>query len=809
SEKAANIEIMTITMELFFLYAILLLLLVGVFSLRRDQHAGWIWPVGERRDQYLRLMFFYLFASLVLLIMRTFGAPPDHLLIVSIILPLGSTVITILALRNPRQGAGVPVRGTAVAGPLVSVGIALLLCLTVFEPGVWFPWLVCALSLAAGMLCLRSGRLMEFLEEEWQRWLIIWVILYIGATLLPMTPVQSWGVGWILAILVLGIIIAAATWRASSAWNNRPRLNFRILYTLAGTAFLWFSAVQPTINFFKIACDVQLELVVKHNQLHLATELEERTQRVRAKYADVTAPGEFLGQRLRDTLGIYYGFLFSTRSPAESLNDHGTATGFTERIVIPALMPHYDEFSTHVRGLIPSSSADSLWHWSRSDGGASLSFQKYSLTSVGGSRSEVSLSSTVPGYLRQVRMLHLPMWLLLVGVMWALLALLYYLVRYVVRQVFMIDAVDLSVPRSPSEVIRSRNRAIVVLGASALQKSECRAAGRTTFIDLSVSRSPATWRHRVQASPEATVVIDNLGIMMDDPSIRSEGLKFLEDLVFLQHRKVVGFAAVDPETIPPPSSEGGVRQKGGGMDSSGEMERWSILMNAFIRTRFTSGSKTLEFNRRLDRKLAALEGVVGKSQALDTLKRTVREECGEDPNLQRIGLMVLDELVDEQFNDRWSEEYLRIMLEYSNVYYHLAWKICSRDQKRVLIHLARYGYVNVKNRRYVEQLFQVGLLIRNPALRPMNETFRTFILEVRRPADTAMTADETHGSVWRILHVPLTILFLGVAALLLVTQRDVMDSTTAFLTGVAGVVPALLRLIGLFRPIDSMSGGDS
>jgi hypothetical protein len=808
SEKAANMEIMTITMEFFFLYSILLLGLFGIVAFNRSQHTAWIWPIDAHGEQYLRLMFFYLFASLVFLALRTFDMSADHLMVVTLALPAGAIVVTFLALRDPRHGSGVPVPGRTVTWPLIGLLVAALLCLTFIDPGAWFPWLICALSLAAGLLFIRSSRVMGFLRQEWRRCLIIWVILYIAATLLPMKFVQSWEIGVSLAGLVLGFIIVLVSWRASVRWKCSPWLNFRILYALCATAFLWFAAVQPTLNFFKIACDIQLELLVKHNQLHLATAREERSQRVRAKYANIATPAGFVEQRCRDTMDIYSGFFFNTGPAGDPADEHGIAMGFTDSIAIPVLMPHYDEFSTHARGLIPSSSADALWHWSRSNGGTDLSFHKYALTSRGGSRDEIALSSIVPGYLRQVRMLPLPMLLFLVGMMGILLAGLYVLVRYVIRSVFMIEAVDLSVPRSPAQVIRSRNRAIIVLGASAAEKTECLGEGPTVPVDFATTPDAAMWRQQAQASSDATVVVDNLKIVTDDASFRSEGLKFLEDLVFLQHRKVVAFSEVDPGIIPLASRGSGPVQEGEGKDASGEMERWTILMNTFMRTRFTSGSQTLEFYRRLDEKLAGLADGPGKGQALDTLKRTVKEECGEDPNLQRIGLMVLEELADEQLDGRWSDEFLRVMLEYSRIYYHLAWKICSRDQKRVLIHLARYGYVNAKNRVYVEQLFRVGLLIRNPALQPMNQTFRTFVLDVRRPADTAMTDGETHGSVWRMLHIPLTILFLGVAALLLATQRDVMDSTTAFLTAGAGLLPALLKLLGLFKPNESLPAGD-
>ncbi len=806
--KTANLEILTVMMILFLVYAIILLAVLMLFSLPRGWQVEWIWPIDKQKDDYLRLMFLYLFICFVSLYVRTSDASADHLMIVTTILPFVSIALTFLVLKKGRN-ADHPDRYPTAALTGAAIVAAALAIVTLFRPAVGFPWLLGAAAFIFGIIVVRSKRLMDFLRKEWLRCLVFWVILYIVATLLPLEILPFWRPVRSLTGLAIGVALGLVGWRATAALRGKAIPDFRVLYAMAATAFLWFAAVQPALTFFKIACDTQLELIVKHNQLHLAEDLGDRRERFVIRYDRHPSNQDAPGRRSRDTVGLYTGFFLNTRIPADGGDVYTIERGFTDSVVIPTLMPHYDEISTHVRAMMPSSSADTLWRWATDASNSRLSFFAYDLASRGTTRDKVTMSTTLPTYLRQIRMLPIASWVLLVVTMFGLLLGLFYLVRYIIQRVFMVDAVDTSFAGTPAQILDLRNRAIIVLGASPDDKADTLHEGRTTYIDPMTTRSPETWTRQVLAAPGAAVVIDNLDLMLQDASLQREGLLFLEDLVFTQHRKTLAFSATEPLKIPPTSPTG--TPHGNDVENDGpiDRDRWSILLNAFFRTRFAAGRKTADFNQRLNARFADLERELGLSRNLGALKEFVKEECGEDPNIQFLALMVLDELADDQIRERGKDEFVRALLEYARPYYHQAWKICSREQRRVLVHLARNGFVNAKARSYVEQLFRVGLVCRNPALKPMNRTFRSFILEIRQPADTAVLPYEARKSTWGLLRIPLTILLVGVAAFLIATQHDVMDSTTALLTAAAGLVPALMKLLGLFRPEERTSTGDA
>src|SRR5262249_49137725 len=61
-------------------------------------------------------------------------------------------------------------------------------------------------------------------------------------------------------------------------------------------------------------------------------------------------------------------------------------------------------------------------------------------------------------------------------------------------------------------------------------------------------------------------------------------------------------------------------------------------------------------------------------------------------------------------------------------YYRALWQTRSLDEKVVLLHLAEEGVINPRSKPVAMQLVHAGLIVRDPNLRIMNETFRRFIL---------------------------------------------------------------------------------
>ncbi|HET9131071.1 MAG TPA: hypothetical protein VFO86_09000, partial [Terriglobia bacterium] len=114
-------------------------------------------------------------------------------------------------------------------------------------------------------------------------------------------------------------------------------------------------------------------------------------------------------------------------------------------------------------------------------------------------------------------------------------------------------------------------------------------------------------------------------------------------------------------------------------------------------------------------------------------------------------------------------------------------KKCTESQRRSLFNLARDGFLHTKNPD-IGFLLETGLIVADLNLRPMNESFRRFILRtgVKERLDEDIAQDQASAwfQVWRPIGVGLVLLMV----FLVLTQEQYRAITLAFL----GALPALL-----------------
>jgi hypothetical protein len=140
-------------------------------------------------------------------------------------------------------------------------------------------------------------------------------------------------------------------------------------------------------------------------------------------------------------------------------------------------------------------------------------------------------------------------------------------------------------------------------------------------------------------------------------------------------------------------------------------------------------------------------------------------------------------------------------------YHRGIWASCSDAQKRVLKHLGRDGLINEKNRRTVRLLLARGLVRKDPNFHFMSESFRRFVM-FRIPAAEAAAIELRSSSAWDAVRLPFLITLLGVSAFFFLTQRELFTTTIAVITALAGGIPAIVRVAGLFeRQPERTNGG--
>ncbi|HEX2123382.1 MAG TPA: hypothetical protein VHL59_17255, partial [Thermoanaerobaculia bacterium] len=127
-----------------------------------------------------------------------------------------------------------------------------------------------------------------------------------------------------------------------------------------------------------------------------------------------------------------------------------------------------------------------------------------------------------------------------------------------------------------------------------------------------------------------------------------------------------------------------------------------------------------------------------------------------------------------------------------------SWHNCSTDEKLVLYHLARYGLVNEKTRAILENLLARKLVSAKPDLQFTDPDFEKFVIEAAKAE--GLGEANVAAPVPRRFGAKVAIAVLVAAAVLLVllmTQKDLLNATMVIVTGLAAILPALLKLVAM------------
>jgi hypothetical protein len=181
---------------------------------------------------------------------------------------------------------------------------------------------------------------------------------------------------------------------------------------------------------------------------------------------------------------------------------------------------------------------------------------------------------------------------------------------------------------------------------------------------------------------------------------------------------------------------------------------------------------------------------------IESAFKLIEKDCSPRAYLQNIGRAIAGQ---PRLGEVSAASLCKQIMTNARPYYAAVWNACSGEEKLTLARLAQYGLLSPKDPD-TEKLLKRGLIVRDPAIRIMNESFRLFILSMG--ADKALATCEQEAkssSNWEVLKAPLTIGLLSVAVFLLLTQRELYSSALPFITGLAAAVPSFLKLVSLFQ----------
>ena len=178
-----------------------------------------------------------------------------------------------------------------------------------------------------------------------------------------------------------------------------------------------------------------------------------------------------------------------------------------------------------------------------------------------------------------------------------------------------------------------------------------------------------------------------------------------------------------------------------------------------------------------------LSDILSEEGRTDRFVRSICDDIRDSKAYQSGGLgreQILDEIDDR-----------------ASTYYRRLWDNCSDDEKVVLGHVAQYGLTTAASRRIVRRLLVRRLLTKDPDLRLMNQTFRSFVLSPQAKREVAQLEGVAEPSTWDRLRLPFALAAISAGVFLFTTQRDMFNETVTVLTAVAAAVPTVFRAVAV------------
>jgi hypothetical protein len=773
-----NLDWLVTTLILVLIYTgVIAGILTVIAMLWPGYRAGWVWPDSKREDDFAKLVAIFAIFLLAFLTALFDLRGTGFLFYVAILLPPLSLVAAYLKLnQDGKRTAGKRTMAGCGALLLALLGLALGAAPSEGDAGSWARWVKWAVLALAGLACL--------LAADGPRW-----------------------------------------WRELPAGKRLPVSRS---YPTLGLLLVLLAAVLPTAGFFKIAHWLQVSSFVRNGQLEMAKSLHERVSLSNGK--TYTGPASLtvtrglidektasLDLRTMPSLDFYGAPFFNTtlRDPRESCKHEPE-----ELEPLAALLPPYSEFTAQSRELLHTRTPDDDWAWCEVEGKTLFDGKNYlgvnlaseiepvwrgngPLLAMAGllPQSEVTdiaakidrtpeIPGKQAGRVSPAQVLSAFLALSLFG------TLLYALVAFVARRIFLLDI---------QEPLWVRNGVLPAMaGTNVLVISRTRdwqIGDRERFFCLSfqnLDEGENGWparRSELVRDPDRNVLLEDFEHRAFDPAWSSRKLAILEELIFVHQRAVVVLSELSPAVLFSPALQ----------PADPVENRWQQLLASFTQINKDVWPQSPQGGGAVGSRPSLLRQIVeairrGRpARRLAPRKpeeglrsRLLREECSEDPFLSRIG-RDLDPFAAGAARELILDE----LGERAQSYYATIWANCSPDERVVLGHLAEEGLINAKNRRVVRRLMARGLIQRAPNLRLRNETFRRFVTSATCREQVLSLEQDAGRSAWDRFHWPFSVGLAACAALILVTQRELLDSTIAAVTGVTAGLPTLLKLFDL------------
>ncbi len=623
-----------------------------------------------------------------------------------------------------------------------------------------------------------------------------------------------------LVLLAMLLLVSFAHWLIAGYFAAPLR---RRAFTSALACVLFLLSVLPALGLFHIAKNRQLQFLTQEAQIHLARAIEQKQQSRKDQCLDRHRNADRLLQGLdpedcssptdtRDPMPKFLKTFFETTLSDEPF-DGGKEAKLPNKLF---LWPHGDDLPSQPswwaklaidrlsRRPVPLNSLTlqtygtdlsrfgSQGQWTLENEGIRLDFRQR-----WGAGETLQLQSKLAGSLPS----GLWPWFLTLGALAASAYLLALIARLIAERVLLIKMVGAdrrqvfervieAVLRSATSEILKPARILLITGAPQLARPLLVSKGVECLsfptIVAAYSSASKLWK-KPGERPTALAIFDfkpDLG----NATQAHQQIRALQELLE-ESLPLMLVTRTDPRMIQ--------RRSGpqGDTEQLAIRRLWASQLAPFA-LRFARDAGSEDFRHALDSQLQARESEALEQRIVRRVRDRVYQECRPTRQLQHIGEQVIGDIGSALFTEQQVISKIRIMAQ---PYYQALWLGCSTDEKVALAQLAEEGVINPKSYDEVLSLTQKGLVVREPRLRLMNESFRRYIRRTVERTEILVWEQAEGPSPWSVLKwvLPLPLLLLG--GFLFVTQRDAFSSTLGFVIAAGSAAPTLFNLYRSFQ----------
>lgn len=614
-------------------------------------------------------------------------------------------------------------------------------------------------------------------------------------------------------------------------------LNYKHGYVLTLVSLLMLVSVFPMLAFFKFAYDREMRLFIGLGQINIARGLEERAGRIQSQYLspyNVNDPMRIKGMEIvrsrlnlepNQSYDVYTNFFFNSTlknlpesrpspqaSPAnDSLETALTPANESFDAAFEWIVPFENSLSLTVRGLTRSGAGQNPGSLLRPKANPHRQIlQTRETVDAVPEHTILRVESDSAALGRGENRLW---WGGLIFILLLIPTFLGWLINFIGRRIFLLNT-DEPILLYGAEIEKcppSQN--LLVLAASSL-------ASKNTFLARKEFKAldwrgmnDARWREFEKQLEDGDINTIAINYFEDGWTDSKKNLQkaTLVEYLLARNKRVIVASTVDITAYnfgaTTSASADGVNH------NNDERDRNTAVFN-FLRRFYLEDtvSDTKCFVKEIEAYEARLEIDTLPPRLRKRVKRVLKtlvRECKSRAYLQQVGRSLLG--MDEEHETPPSENcmtlrelkklnaeriYSRVQ-DRCNAYYYALWETCSREEKLTLGHLATHRLVSSRNPS-LRRLLRSGLVSREPFLRPMNETFSRFVASQATEFNLKAWKSGEEGGIWDDLKVPFAIILLVAGGFLFVSQRDLYNSTLAFVSAFAAAMPALFKVLGMF-----------